>query len=186
MPCLYLGGGNETTRFHHISCWVCRRLAACGACAARFTHFPYCRSVSALRQRERTIPRHRDRGALSSCQGGAIESVADFTYYCQQRAAEDFNCIQLDLICTGYVGDPDATNYTTRDGIAPFTGAKVTTPNPTYFARMVQLVQIMQQNGLAAWLNPYETSAGGTGQLISIMPGRRLAIPMGSTSPICS
>ena len=27
-----------------------------------------------------------------SCQGGAIESVADFTYYCQQRAAEGFNC----------------------------------------------------------------------------------------------
>ena len=164
MPCLYRGGGNETTRFHHISCWVCRRLAACGACAARFTHFPYCRSVSALRQRERTIPRHRDRGALSSCQGGAIESVADFTYYCQQRAAEDFNCIQLDLICTGYVGNPDGTNYKTRDGIAPFTGAKLTTPNPIYFARMVQFVQIMQQNGLAAWLNPYETGAGGTGQ----------------------
>jgi Protein of unknown function (DUF4038) len=57
-----------------------------------------------------------------SCQGGAIESVADFTYYCQQRAAQGFNCIQLDLICTGYVGNPDGTNYTTRDGIAPFTG----------------------------------------------------------------
>jgi Protein of unknown function (DUF4038)/Putative collagen-binding domain of a collagenase len=99
-----------------------------------------------------------------SCQGGAIESVADFTYYCQQRAAQGFNCIQLDLICTGYVGNPDNTSYTTRDGIAPFTGAKVTTPNPTYFARMVKFVEIMQQNGLAAWLNPYETGAGGTGQ----------------------
>jgi Protein of unknown function (DUF4038)/Putative collagen-binding domain of a collagenase len=99
-----------------------------------------------------------------SCQGGAIESVADFTYYCQQRAAQGFNTIQFDLIATGYVGNPDGTNYTTRDGIPPFTGAKVTTPNPTYFARMVQFVQIMQQNGLAAWLNPYETGAGGTGQ----------------------
>jgi hypothetical protein len=100
-----------------------------------------------------------------SCQGGAIESIADFTYYCQQRAAAGFNRIQLDLICTGYVGNPDSTNYTTRDGIAPFTGAKVTTPNSAYFARMVQFVQIMQQNGLAAWLNPYETGAGGgTGQ----------------------
>jgi len=97
-----------------------------------------------------------------SCQGGAIESVADFTYYCQQRAAEGFNCIQLDLICTGYVGNPDGNNYTTRDGIAPFTGAKLTIPNPTYFVRMVKFVEIMQQNGLAAWLNPYET--GGTGQ----------------------
>ena len=99
-----------------------------------------------------------------SCQGGAIELVADFTYYCQQRAAQGFNTIQLDLIVTGYVGNPDATNYTTRDGIPPFTGPKVTTPNPTYFARMLQFVQIMQQNGLAAWLNPYETGAGGTGQ----------------------
>jgi hypothetical protein len=99
-----------------------------------------------------------------SCQGGAIESVADFSYYCQQRAAQGFNTIQFNLIVTGYVGNPDGTNYTTRDGIPPFTGAKVSTPNPTYFARMVQFVQIMQQNGLAAWLNPYETGAGGTGQ----------------------
>jgi hypothetical protein len=53
---------------------------------------------------------------------------------------------------------------TTRDGIAPFTGAKVTTPNPVYFTRMLKFVQIMQQNGLAACLNPYETGAGGTGQ----------------------
>jgi hypothetical protein len=99
-----------------------------------------------------------------SCQGGAIESVADFTYYCQQRAAQGFNTIQLNLIVTGYVGNPDGTNYSTRDSITPFTGAKVTTPNPTYFGRMVQLVRIMQQNGLAAWLNPYETGAPGTGQ----------------------
>ena len=99
-----------------------------------------------------------------SCQGGAIESAADFTSYCQQRAAQGFNTIQFDLIVTGYVGNPDGTNYTTRDGIPPFTGAKVTTPNPIYFARMVEFVQIMQQNGLAAWLNPYETGAGGTGQ----------------------
>jgi hypothetical protein len=99
-----------------------------------------------------------------SCQGGAIESVTDFTYYCQQRAAQGFNTIQFDLIVTGYIGNPDGTNYTTRDGIPPFTGAKVMTPNATYFARMVQFVEIMQQNGLIAWLNPYETGASGTGQ----------------------
>jgi hypothetical protein len=68
-------------------------------------------------QRQRAIPRHRDRSALflvaDSSQGGAIESVADFTYYCRQRAAQGFNCIQLDLICTGYVGNPDGSNYTT-------------------------------------------------------------------------
>lgn len=99
-----------------------------------------------------------------SCQGGAIESIADFTYYCQQRVAQGFNTIQLDLIVTAYVGNPDGTNYATRDGIKPFTGAKVTTPNSTYFARMLEFVRIMQQNGLIAWLNPYETGAGGTGQ----------------------
>jgi len=58
-----------------------------------------------------------------SCQGGAIESVADFSYYCQQRSAQGFNTIQFDLIATGYVGNPDATNYTTHDGMPPFTGA---------------------------------------------------------------
>lgn len=99
-----------------------------------------------------------------SCQGGAIESIGDFNYYCQQRAAQRFNTIQLDLVVTAYVGNPDGVNYTTRDGIKPFTGAKVTTPNPTYFARMVEFVQVMQRNGLVAWLNPYETGAGGSGQ----------------------
>jgi hypothetical protein len=99
-----------------------------------------------------------------SCQGGAIESIADFTYYCQQRAAQGFSTIQLDLIVTNYVGNPDGAHYTTRDGIKPFTGVKVATPNPVYFARMVEFVRIMQQNGLVAWLNPYETGAGGTGQ----------------------
>src|SRR5262249_12901907 len=39
-----------------------------------------------------------------SCQGGGIESIADFTYYCQQRVAQRFNTIQLDLIATPYVG----------------------------------------------------------------------------------
>jgi hypothetical protein len=101
-----------------------------------------------------------------SCQGGAIESIVDFTHYCQKRAAQGFNTIQFDLIVTGYVGNPDGANYATRDGIKPFTGAKVTTPNSTYFARMAEFVRIMQQNGLVAWLNPYETGAGagGTGQ----------------------
>jgi hypothetical protein len=79
---------------------------------------------------------------------GTIESVADLLL---PTARPRFNCIQLDLICTGYVGDPDGTSYTTREGIAPFTGAKVTTPNPVYFARMVQFVRIMRQNGLAAY-----------------------------------
>ena len=36
-----------------------------------------------------------------SCQGGAIELIVDFTYYCQQRAAQGFNTIQFDLIVTG-------------------------------------------------------------------------------------
>ena len=166
MPWPYLGGGNETTRFHQSSCWVCRHLAACGACTA--AHAPDGRAISALRQRERAIPRHRDRGALSPGRRQLPrrrDRIRRRLYLLLPTARrQGFNCIQLDLICTGYVGNPDGTNYTTRDGIAPFTGAKITTPNPTYFARMVQFAQIMQQNGLAAWLNPYETGAGGTGQ----------------------
>ena len=103
-----------------------------------------------------------------SCQGGAIESPTDFQAYVNIRTAQGFNCIQLDLICTRYVGNPDRTNYTTRDGIRPFTGAKVTTPNPAYFARMDSFVQMIQNAGMVALLNPYETgSSGGMPDLVA-------------------
>jgi hypothetical protein len=106
-----------------------------------------------------------------SFQGGAKESIADITTYLQTRAAQGFNTIQMDLIADSNMRNPDGTNYSTLDGIRPFTGAKVTTPNETYFARMDQIVSLMLENNLVAFLNPYEMSpqinGGGMGDLVA-------------------
>ena len=103
-----------------------------------------------------------------SGQGMAIMSPPDVQYYLATRARQGFNAIQWDIIVTGLC-NPDRTNYTTLDGIAPFTGAKIKTPNPAYFTRMDSFVQFCAQNNLVAILNPYETAAGlpelaGSGQ----------------------
>ena len=58
-----------------------------------------------------------------SGQGMAIMSPPDVQYYLATRARQGFNAIQWDIIVTGLC-NPDRTNYTTLDGIAPFTGAK--------------------------------------------------------------
>lgn len=92
-------------------------------------------------------------------QGMAIMSPPDVQHYLATRARQGFNAIQWDIIVTGLC-NPDRTNYTTLDGIAPFTGAKIKTPNPAYFSRMDLFVQFCAQNNLVAILNPYETAAG--------------------------
>jgi len=101
----------------------------------------------------------------NSCQGGAIESLADFTLFVQNCAQLGFNAIQFNLIATPYVTQADNrgwnnANYATRDLIRPFTGTKVTTPNETYFARMDQFVALIGQYGMVAMLNPYECGQG--------------------------
>jgi Protein of unknown function (DUF4038)/Putative collagen-binding domain of a collagenase len=97
-----------------------------------------------------------------SCQGGAVESLADFEYYLDVRQAQGFNTIQFNLIVTPNVGNTNP-NYQTNSGLAPFSGAKVSTPNPTYFALMREFVSLLARYGMVAWLNPYETGLGKTG-----------------------
>ena len=97
-----------------------------------------------------------------SCQGGAVESLTDFEYYLDVRQSQGFNTIQFNLIATPYVGNTNP-DYQTNSGIAPFTGAKVVTPNPTYFSLMQEFVSLMARYGMVAWLNPYETGLGRTG-----------------------
>ena len=102
-----------------------------------------------------------------SGQAMAIQSPSDVDFYLSVRAMQGFNAIQFDLILTGSLGNPDNTNYTTLDGIAPFTGAKITTPNPDYFVRMDSFVQKCINSKLVAILNPYATD--GAGQAIGDM-----------------
>jgi Protein of unknown function (DUF4038)/Putative collagen-binding domain of a collagenase len=90
---------------------------------------------------------------------------ADAQLYLSTRGSQGpgggFNAIQFDLIATSYNqryphNPTTQLNYATRDGIRPFTGALLTTPNETYFARMDQYVNLCAQYGLVAILNPYE------------------------------
>jgi hypothetical protein len=84
---------------------------------------------------------------------------SDIDLYLSTRASQGFNTIQFDLVATPYVGNNNA-NYATVGGIRPFTGALVTTPNPTYFALMDSYVQKCLDLGMVAFINPYETGNG--------------------------
>lgn len=98
-----------------------------------------------------------------SSQAAGVCNPSDFQTYVTSRAAAGFNCIQYGLIADGYVSNPDDTNYTTLDGIAPFTGARFTTPNATYFARQDTLINMVGNAGMFCWINPWQLGAAPTG-----------------------
>ncbi len=60
---------------------------------------------------------------------------------------------------------PSSESPNTADGIAPFTGANFTTPNPTYWARIDRMVQLFAQNRIYLFcaIN-YAGYEGGTSQ----------------------
>ena len=86
---------------------------------------------------------------------------ADAQLYLSTRGSQGFNAIQFDCVSTLYINNNNA-NYATPDGITPFSPATsyVTSPNPTYFARVDQYVNLCAQFGMVAILNPYETGGG--------------------------
>jgi hypothetical protein len=86
-------------------------------------------------------------------------SPQDAEYYIANRAALGFNAIMWTFTVDAYAANPSPI-YAAYGGLSPFTGAKVTTPNATYFDRMLRLVQICQKHGVIAILDPYETGSG--------------------------
>ncbi len=86
-------------------------------------------------------------------------SLVEAEYYIANRAALGFNAIMWTFTVDKYLSNPSPT-YAAYGGVSPFTGAKVTTPNATYFNRMLRLVQMCQEHGVVAILNPYETGSG--------------------------
>ena len=94
-------------------------------------------------------------------------SEADMATYMADRQAQGFNTIWVNLLCTSYTYcNTDGTTY---DGIAPFTAHlaggndvahyNLATPNPAYFARVDDMINLAAQNGLEVVLDPIETSA---------------------------
>ena len=90
--------------------------------------------------------------------------LSDATLYFSTRSSQGFNAIQFDIVATAYAGINNNPYYGTPDGITPFSPAisYVTSPNPRYFVRVDQYVNLCAQYGLVAILNPYETGAGIT------------------------
>lgn len=88
-------------------------------------------------------------------------STAEWTTYCEDRAGRGFNASLVSLIGSGIIGSND--NGATYDGVLPFTGGNVTTPNATYWARMDTFLDIAEANGITVFAYPIDgwTVLGG-------------------------
>src|SRR5262249_13026047 len=74
------------------------------------------------------------------------------------REAHGFNGVWINLLCGTYTaGRPDGTTY---DGIVPFTTPDdLSTPNPAYFARIDDMLDLAARHGLVVILDPAETGS---------------------------
>jgi hypothetical protein len=83
-------------------------------------------------------------------------SEAEAAAYFADRQALGFNAAWINLLCNSYTGgNPDGTTF---DGIAPFTKpGDLATPNPAYFKRVDDMINLAAQYGLTVILDPIET-----------------------------
>jgi hypothetical protein len=88
-------------------------------------------------------------------------SASDTNLYLTTRKSQGFNTIIVDVLADTSTGGN--ANGTTYDGIAPFTSGSspssydLSTPNPTYFARLDAVVSMAAANGFLVFLDPIET-----------------------------
>ena len=86
---------------------------------------------------------------------------ADAAAYFADRRAHGFNAAEIMLLCDDYTFCN--SGGTTFDGIAPFTTGTdpssydISTPNPTYFKKVDDVVNLAAQNGIVVFLDPIET-----------------------------
>jgi hypothetical protein len=78
------------------------------------------------------------------------------------RQANGFNAVLMDVLCVGYIGG--RANGATYDGILPLTGANlanltgnIDTPNPAYFQRLDDMINIAAQYGITVFLDSFDT-----------------------------
>jgi Protein of unknown function (DUF4038) len=78
--------------------------------------------------------------------------------YMANRRTYGINTLWINLLCNFSDGcNKDATTF---DGIAPFAVAgDLSTPNPAYFQRADEMINIAADNGMVVLLNPIETSS---------------------------
>jgi hypothetical protein len=88
-------------------------------------------------------------------------STSSADSYFADRAAHGFNTVWINLLCDDYTFC--ASDGETYDGIAPFTSGTasssydLSTPNPAYFARVDEMINLAAKHGLLVILDPIET-----------------------------
>ena len=83
-------------------------------------------------------------------------STAQAGHFFANRQAAGFNSVWINLLCDRYTGG--RSDGTTYDGIAPFTKpGDLSTPNPSYFARVDDMIRLAAQHRLVVFLDPIET-----------------------------
>lgn len=86
--------------------------------------------------------------------GQLTETQAD-TYFADRQSL-GINTVWVNLLCDTYTGcNADGTTY---DGIAPFTTpGDISTPNPAYFQRVDDMLNLAAKHGITVFLDPAET-----------------------------
>ena len=106
-------------------------------------------------------------------------SEAQATQYFSSRAANGINAAWIDVFVTPYIdGRADGSTY---DGILPISdgsiqsaSGNIDSPNPAYFQRVDDMINIAAQYGITVMLDPYDT-AGLNGFAANNGPTRCLA-----------
>jgi chitodextrinase len=85
-------------------------------------------------------------------------SEAEADAFFADRAAAGFNAVWVNLLCATYTGGrPDGSTY---DGIVPFTTPDdLATPNPAFFARVDDMLNLAAKHGIVVILDPAETGS---------------------------
>lgn len=83
-------------------------------------------------------------------------SVSDAGMYMRNRAHYGVNALWINLLCNdGTACSPDGRTF---DGIVPFEiPGDLSTPNPIYFQRVDDMLNLAAANGMVVLLNPIET-----------------------------
>ena len=77
--------------------------------------------------------------------------------YFADRQAHGINSAWMQVLCNLYTGG--RSNGATYDGIVPFTTANdFSTPNPAYFQRLSDMVNIAAAHGITVFLDPVDTA----------------------------
>ena len=77
--------------------------------------------------------------------------------YFANRAKYGINAVWIEVLCNDHTGG--RKNGSTYDGIVPFTTAgDMSTPNPAYFKRVDQMINLAANHGIQVVLDAFETS----------------------------